>query len=158
VGGDIASPSSVLRSHRPQTRLETSCTRTGRPRRIGKAKLDFAAAPIRNRGPLSVYCSPQSTHSGDWSRKQVGIGSNGVCDRGRVYARGLVTPNNGPNAQEDVLMQVSRRRTGLPCPKIPAPEGSLRAWTQPTDPAHRLTARVDQRIVIKISAYRIRPT
>src|SRR5664280_204053 len=31
--GDIASPSSVLRSQRPQTRLETSCTRTGRPRR-----------------------------------------------------------------------------------------------------------------------------
>src|ERR1039457_7022365 len=32
-GGDIASPSSVLRSHRPQARLETSCTRTGRLRR-----------------------------------------------------------------------------------------------------------------------------
>src|SRR5271165_4006786 len=31
--GDIASPSLVLRSQRPQTRLETSCTRTGRPRR-----------------------------------------------------------------------------------------------------------------------------
>src|SRR5271167_1744271 len=31
--GDIASPCSVLRSQRPQTRLETSCTRTGRPRR-----------------------------------------------------------------------------------------------------------------------------
>src|SRR5271167_2943788 len=31
--GDNASPCSVLRSQRPQTRLETSCTRTGRPRR-----------------------------------------------------------------------------------------------------------------------------
>src|SRR3981189_1297397 len=32
-GSDIASPWSVLRSRRPQTRLEASCTRTGRPRR-----------------------------------------------------------------------------------------------------------------------------
>ena len=32
-GGDSASPRSVRRSRRPQTRLETSCTRTGRPRR-----------------------------------------------------------------------------------------------------------------------------
>ena len=31
--GDIASFCSVLRSRRPQTRLEASCTRTGRPRR-----------------------------------------------------------------------------------------------------------------------------
>src|SRR5208337_3848452 len=31
--GDNASPGPVLRSRRPQTRLETSCTRTGRPRR-----------------------------------------------------------------------------------------------------------------------------
>ena len=30
---DSASPRSVLRCRRPQTRLETSCTRTGRPRR-----------------------------------------------------------------------------------------------------------------------------
>src|SRR5271170_8246290 len=32
-GSDIASSCSVLRSRRPQTRLEASCTRTGRPRR-----------------------------------------------------------------------------------------------------------------------------
>ena len=32
-GGDIASSFPVLRSRRPQTRLEASCTRTGRPRR-----------------------------------------------------------------------------------------------------------------------------
>ena len=32
-GGDIASLCLVLRSRRPQTRLEASCTRTGRPRR-----------------------------------------------------------------------------------------------------------------------------
>src|SRR5271168_5514975 len=32
-GSDIASPCPVLRSRRPQTRLEASCTRTGRPRR-----------------------------------------------------------------------------------------------------------------------------
>src|SRR6202049_516998 len=31
--GASASPYSVRRSRRPQTRLETSCTRTGRPRR-----------------------------------------------------------------------------------------------------------------------------
>ena len=31
--GDSASPCSVRRSRRPQARLETSCTRTGRPRR-----------------------------------------------------------------------------------------------------------------------------
>jgi len=31
-GATSASPGSVLRSLRPQTRLETSCTRTGRPR------------------------------------------------------------------------------------------------------------------------------
>src|ERR1019366_3698239 len=31
--GDSASSCSVRRSRRPQTRLETSCTRTGRPRR-----------------------------------------------------------------------------------------------------------------------------
>ena len=30
--GDSASPWTVLRNLRPQTRLETSCTRTGRPR------------------------------------------------------------------------------------------------------------------------------
>ena len=36
--GDIASPSLVLRSQRPQTRLETSCTRTGRPRRLPAVK------------------------------------------------------------------------------------------------------------------------
>jgi hypothetical protein len=32
--GGIASRCSVLRSRRPQTRLEASCTRTGRPRRL----------------------------------------------------------------------------------------------------------------------------
>jgi hypothetical protein len=32
-GSDIASSCPVLRSRRPQTRLEASCTRTGRPRR-----------------------------------------------------------------------------------------------------------------------------
>ncbi len=32
IVSDSASPRSVLRSRRPQTRLETSCTRTGRPR------------------------------------------------------------------------------------------------------------------------------
>jgi hypothetical protein len=32
VRGDSASPGPVLRSRRPQTRLDTSCTRTGRPR------------------------------------------------------------------------------------------------------------------------------
>src|ERR1700680_4756493 len=32
-GSDIASSCSVLRSRRPQTRLEASCPRTGRPRR-----------------------------------------------------------------------------------------------------------------------------
>jgi len=31
---DIASSCPVLRSRRPQTRLEASCTRTGRPRRL----------------------------------------------------------------------------------------------------------------------------
>src|SRR5580698_703496 len=31
-GSDIASSCPVLRSRRPQTRLEASCTRTGRPR------------------------------------------------------------------------------------------------------------------------------
>jgi hypothetical protein len=31
TGGASASRRSVLRSHRPQTRLEASCTRTGRP-------------------------------------------------------------------------------------------------------------------------------
>ena len=30
--GDSASPWAVLRSRRPQTRLDTFCTRTGRPR------------------------------------------------------------------------------------------------------------------------------
>src|SRR6266403_1865321 len=33
IVSDSASPRTVLRSRRPQTRLETSCTRTGRPRR-----------------------------------------------------------------------------------------------------------------------------
>ena len=32
TGGASASLRPVLRSHRPQTRLEASCTRTGRPR------------------------------------------------------------------------------------------------------------------------------
>jgi hypothetical protein len=30
--GDSASPGAILRSRRPQTRLDTFCTRTGRPR------------------------------------------------------------------------------------------------------------------------------
>ena len=33
VRGASASPWAVLRSRRPQTRLDTFCTRTGRPRR-----------------------------------------------------------------------------------------------------------------------------
>jgi ribosomal protein S14 len=37
--GDSASPYSVRRSRRPQTRLETSCTRTGRPRECLRRKL-----------------------------------------------------------------------------------------------------------------------
>jgi hypothetical protein len=36
AGSDIASFRPVLRSRRPQARLETPCTRTGRPRRCLK--------------------------------------------------------------------------------------------------------------------------
>ena len=41
TGGASASPWSVLRSRRPQTRLETSCTRTGRPPgRLGPKRVE----------------------------------------------------------------------------------------------------------------------
>src|SRR5664280_3689991 len=49
---DIASPSSVLRSQRPQTRLETSCTRTGRPRRrLRQTKPQDGGRRLRPHGP-----------------------------------------------------------------------------------------------------------
>ncbi len=73
----------------------------------------------------------------------MGIGSNGACDRART--------GRCPHCRYPV-----EGRAYL-APRYPAPEGGLRAWTQPTDSAHRLTARVDQRIVTKVSPYRIRP-
>src|ERR1700687_4029300 len=57
--GDSASPCTVLRSQRPQTRLETSCTRTGRPR--GRLRLKLTAGRREKAKAVRPACtSPRS--------------------------------------------------------------------------------------------------
>src|SRR5207244_10024310 len=66
--GDRASPYSVRRSRRPQARLETSCTRTGRPRRHllsnqaagRRAKAQAARPRVRRRGVTPRHSTDES--------------------------------------------------------------------------------------------------
>jgi len=53
TGGASASRRSVLRSHRPQTRLEASCTRTGRP--SGRLGPNWVETSPRRRKPHGGY-------------------------------------------------------------------------------------------------------
>ena len=61
--GDSASPCSVRRSRRPQTRLETSCTRTGRPRRHLRPKSGSRSAGEGSGHTARVYV-PEESHCG----------------------------------------------------------------------------------------------
>src|ERR1039458_4675659 len=49
----VATPRSVLRSHRPQTRLKASCTRTGRP--PGRLGPNWVETGPRRRKPHGGY-------------------------------------------------------------------------------------------------------
>ena len=60
---DSASSRSVRRSRRPQARLETSCTRTGRPRRHLPAKPGSRTVGEGNSRTARMYVSEES-HSG----------------------------------------------------------------------------------------------
>src|SRR6266705_3529039 len=59
---DSASPYSVRRSRRPQTRLETSCTRTGRPR--GHLPSNQAAGAGEGKSHTARMYVPEESHSG----------------------------------------------------------------------------------------------
>src|SRR6266851_1624583 len=61
--GANASPCSVRRSRRPQTRLETSCTRTGRPRRHLRSQPDSRSAGEGSGRTARAYVCEES-HSG----------------------------------------------------------------------------------------------
>jgi hypothetical protein len=58
--GDSASPYSVRRSRRPQTRLEASCTRTGRPRRHLRPKSGRRSAGEGVGRTARMYISEES--------------------------------------------------------------------------------------------------
>ena len=58
--GDSASPCSVRRSRRPQARLETSCTRTGRPRRCLRQKVRRRTAGEGSGHTARVYVCEES--------------------------------------------------------------------------------------------------
>jgi hypothetical protein len=66
--GASASPWPVRRSRRPQTRLETSCTRTGRPRRhltpvrqqVGERRLRPHGSHARHRGVTLRHSTDES--------------------------------------------------------------------------------------------------
>ena len=61
--GDSASPYSVRRSRRPQTRLETSCTRTGRTSRTPAVKPGSRPAGEGKSHTARMYV-PEESHSG----------------------------------------------------------------------------------------------
>ena len=54
---DVASPLSVLRSRRPQTHLEASCGRSGRPRKL---LLDTSAGRRINAQAVRMFVSDES--------------------------------------------------------------------------------------------------
>src|ERR1700730_15654612 len=58
-----ATPNSVRRSRRPQTHLETSCTRTGRPRRHPVVKPGRRSAGEGKSHTVRMYVAEES-HSG----------------------------------------------------------------------------------------------
>jgi len=60
-GGDSASLYSVRRSRRPQTRLETSSTRTGRPRRY--LRLNQAAGRRAKAQATRLACTSPRSHT-----------------------------------------------------------------------------------------------
>src|SRR6267142_6302981 len=57
---DSASTCPVRRSRRPQTRLETSCTRTGRPRRHLRSNTDGRSAGAGSGRTARVYVCEES--------------------------------------------------------------------------------------------------
>src|SRR5207245_5276539 len=61
--GDSASPGSVRRSRRPQARLETSCTRTGRPRGCLRRKFGRRTAG-EGLGHTARVFVPEESHRG----------------------------------------------------------------------------------------------
>jgi hypothetical protein len=62
--GDSASPYSVRRSRRPQARLETSCTRTGRPRRHLRPSL--AARRRAKAQAVRPACTSLRSHTAEY--------------------------------------------------------------------------------------------
>jgi hypothetical protein len=70
-GDDSASSRSVRRSRRPQTRLETSCTRTGRPRRcLRRNQSQDGGRRLRPHGPRVRPRGVTRRHSTDESFEQ----------------------------------------------------------------------------------------
>jgi len=70
-GDDSASSRSVRRSRRPQTRLDTSCTRTGRPRRcLRRNQSQDGGRRLRPHGPRVRPRGVTQRHSTDESFEQ----------------------------------------------------------------------------------------
>ena len=61
--GGSASPWEVLRSRRPQTRLETSCTRTGRPR--GRPPQRIVAGRREKALAVLLACTPSRSRTAE---------------------------------------------------------------------------------------------
>jgi hypothetical protein len=85
-----ASSETALRSRRPQTRLETSCTRTGRPRRRLRHEGQAAGRRLRPYGPRERLRGVGRRHSTDETfeqgRKHVGgEGGGKAADRGEHH-------------------------------------------------------------------------
>ena len=65
-GDDSASSRSVRRSRRPQTRLDTSCTRTGRPRKcLRRTQWQDGGRRLRPHGPRVRHRGVTLRHSTD---------------------------------------------------------------------------------------------
>src|SRR3982075_1551064 len=92
IGGDSASPCSVRRSRRPQARLETSCTRTGRPRGcLRQESLQDGGRRLRPYGPRVRLRGVTQRHSTDESFEQRrnivgGEGGGKAADQGEHFS------------------------------------------------------------------------
>jgi hypothetical protein len=85
TGGASASRRSVLRSHRPQTRLEASCTRTGRP--PGRLGPNWVETGPRRRKPHGGYArsggvGPRRTTEEAAEQERATFGGGGGEGRG----------------------------------------------------------------------------
>src|SRR5438445_11235166 len=79
-GGTSASPYSVRRSRRPQARLETSCTRTGRPRGcLRRSWSQDGGRRLRPHGPHVRLWGVTLRHSTDESFEQRQVIVGGEC-------------------------------------------------------------------------------